>query len=81
MRRQVNYRLSDKTINTIEGIAVSEKSSNTTIVEKAVEYYSLYKKTPRNPFVKYSGILTEQEADELNEAIISSRKSKKIVEL
>lgn len=78
MRRAVNFRLSHEAIGVLSMLEEELSVSKTAVVEQALQLYARKKRKPKNSFMAYAGMLSEEEGDAMLAVIKSSRHNKKM---
>ncbi len=70
-----NLALDNKVLQTIALLAKQLRTTREDVVREAVDSYA-EKVNKKNPFMKFAGLLSEDEADEMLSVIYGNRRSK-----
>lgn len=74
MKQSINFRLSKHSITVLSSLSESLELSKTDILERALQtYYEITCTEPDSPLMKFAGILGSKDAEDMLEAIYTSR--------
>ncbi len=78
MKRAINFRLEEVVLKTIAALAQDLHTSKTDIVEQSVSQFAAKVNHKKNKLLQFAGTLSENDADDLLNAIQQDKTSKDV---
>jgi predicted DNA-binding protein len=78
MKRLSNFRLESSTIFIVNHLSKELGISKTAVVEEAIKFYADKLQDKRNSILRFAGVITDDEADNMLESINNNKNSKNL---